>query len=118
MQAALLFDGLDAKAWLFFGSVGGDDHVLDAVVGLLRDDAADGELIFGGVRAAVDDALGVDVADAGKGFELVGCGGVDVEEAGSGGGGFGRLSEGAGHGSEGGNDDEKERGGEKSATKM
>jgi hypothetical protein len=64
--------GRSSGGRLFFGSVGGDDHVLDAVISLLREDAAGGELVLGGVRTTVDDALGVGVADAGQGFELVG----------------------------------------------
>jgi hypothetical protein len=63
----------------------GDDHVLDAVVGLLGDDALADELVLRGEGAGVEDALGVGVADAGKALELVGIGGIDVDEGGGGG---------------------------------
>ena len=59
----------------------GDDLVLDLVVGSLGENAAGDELVLGSVGTAVDDALGVSVADAGKGLELVGGGGVDIEQA-------------------------------------
>jgi hypothetical protein len=64
------------------------------VVDALGQDAAGDELVFGGVGAAVDDALGVGVADAGEGLELVGGGGVDVELV----GGSGRCGLGSGGG--------------------
>lgn len=57
----------------------GDDLILDLVIGSLGKNATRDELVFGGVGAAVDDALRVRVTDAGKGFELVGSGGVNVE---------------------------------------
>jgi hypothetical protein len=57
----------------------GDDLVLDLVVDALRQNTAGDELVFSGVGAVVDDALGVGVADAGDGLELVGRGGVDVD---------------------------------------
>ena len=57
----------------------GDDLVLDFVVCGLRKDATGDELVLGGVGAAVDDAFGVGVADAGEGLELVGGGGINVE---------------------------------------
>jgi hypothetical protein len=106
-----------AKASLFFGGVGGDDHALDTVVGLLGEDAAGGELILGGVGAAVDNAFGVGVADAGQGFDLFGRGGVDVERTGGSGGGLGCLGC-AGQNGEGGDESEKEGEGEKSTAKI
>ncbi len=69
----------------YFLGCAGDDLVLDLVVGGFGKNAAGEELVLGGVGAAVDDALGVGVADAGKGLELVGGGGVDVELVGGGG---------------------------------
>src|SRR5258708_32986134 len=56
----------------------GDDLVLDLVVCSLGKNAAGDELVLGGIGAAVDDALGVGVADAGEGLELIGGGGADV----------------------------------------
>jgi hypothetical protein len=61
------------------GGLVGDDLVLDLVVDALGQDAARDELVLGGVRASVDDAFGVGVADAGDGLELIGGGGVDVD---------------------------------------
>src|ERR1700730_10661238 len=58
-----------------------DDLVLDLVVRGLGKNAAGDELVLGSVGAAVDDALGIGVADAGEGFELVGRGGVNVERS-------------------------------------
>ena len=58
----------------------GDDLILDAVVGLLGDDSAADELVFAGVGATIEDALGVGVADAREGLELFGIGGVNVDE--------------------------------------
>jgi len=49
----------------------GDDLVLDLVVDALGKNATRDELIFGGVGAAVDDALGVGITDAGEGLELI-----------------------------------------------
>src|ERR1700679_3959266 len=97
---------------LLFG-MAGDDLVLDLVVGRFWKDAAGKKLVFGGIGAAVDDALGVSVTDAGEGFELVdGCG-VDVDLVGcsgrgwfSRGGGFGLAYGAQGEG-------EKESGGQK-----
>src|SRR6202795_447455 len=57
----------------------GDDLILDLVVRGLRENATGDELVLGGVGAAIDDALGVGVADAGKGLELVSRGSVDIE---------------------------------------
>ena len=74
----------DKSDGYFLVGCAGDDLVLDLVVSCLGKDAAGDELVFGGVGAAVDDALGVGVADAGKGLELVGGGGVDVERGGCG----------------------------------
>jgi hypothetical protein len=56
-----------------------DDLVLDLVIRTLGKNAASDELVFSGVWAAVDDALGVGISDAGEGLELVGRGGVNVE---------------------------------------
>jgi hypothetical protein len=50
--------------------VGGDDVTLEEVVG-----GGEGEL-----GAGLDDATGVDGADAGEGFEVGGGGGVEVEQ--------------------------------------
>ena len=69
----------------------GDDEVLDAVVGLLGHDAAADELVLGGVGAAVNDAFAVGVAYAGESLELVGSGGVNVEQI-CGGGGCGAAA--------------------------
>ena len=106
------------QAWLLFG-VAGDDLVFDFVVGGFGKDAAGEELVFGGVGAAVDDALGVGVADAGKGLELIGGGGVDVELVSHVGGGFGGrggvASGSLSYGAEG--KGEEERGGEECVTK-
>ena len=57
----------------------GDDLVLDLVVGGLRENAAGDELVLGGVGAAIDDALGIRIANAGEGLELVGGRRVDIE---------------------------------------
>jgi hypothetical protein len=57
----------------------GDDLVLDLVVRGLREDAASDELIFRGIRATVDDAFCVGIADTVEGLELVRRGRVDVE---------------------------------------
>jgi hypothetical protein len=93
----------------------GDDLVFDLVVGGFRKDAPGEELVLGGVGAAIDDALGIGVADAGKGLELVDGGGVDVDLVGCGGrswgGGFG-----LGYGAKG--EGEKERGGQELVTEM
>src|SRR5271170_652296 len=59
----------------------GDGLVLDLVVGGLGENAASDELVLRSIRTAVDDSLGVSVADAGKCFELVGGGGVDIERS-------------------------------------
>jgi hypothetical protein len=72
--------------------VAGNDEVLDAVVGLLGENAAADELVLGRVGAPIDDPLGVGVADAGESFDLVGGGGVDVEQICSSSGGCGGLS--------------------------
>src|SRR5260370_398170 len=79
------------------------------------------EVILRGGGADVDDALGVGVADAGKGLELVGCGGVDIELV----GGSGRCGLGSGGGFGGGllgygadGENEKEGGGEELAAKV
>src|SRR5882672_9982924 len=80
--------------WTLLLGVAGDDLVLDLVVRGLGKNAAGDELVLGGVGAAVDDALGIGVADAGEGLELVGGGGVDVEFV----GGSGRCGLGSGGG--------------------
>jgi hypothetical protein len=105
------------QGWLLLG-VGGDDLVFDLVVGGFGKDAAGEELVLGGVGTAVDDALGVGVADTGKGLELVDGGGVDVDLVGCGGrswfsrgGGFG-----LGYGAEG--ESEKKSGGQEFVTEM
>ena len=58
----------------------GDDLVLDAVIGLLRDDILVHEVVFALVGPARDDLCGIGLADAGQRVELVGGGGVDVEQ--------------------------------------
>src|SRR5258705_10276870 len=68
----------DARLRLLLG-VAGDDLVLNLVVRGLRENASGDELVLGGVGTAVDDALGVGVANAGEGLELVRCGGVNIE---------------------------------------
>jgi hypothetical protein len=65
------------------GGLVGDDLVFDLVVDALGQDAAGDELVFGRIGPSVDDALGIGVADAGDGFELVCGGGVDVDLVGS-----------------------------------
>src|SRR5438309_355337 len=59
--------------------VASDDLVFDLVVDALWENAASDELVLGGVRATVDDALGVGIADAGDRLELISGSGVDVE---------------------------------------
>ena len=81
-------DGWQRKQALLLGPAG-DDLILNLVVSGFRKNAARDKLVLRSVGAAVDDAFGVGVADAGEGLELVGCGGVDVELAGNSGGGFG-----------------------------
>src|SRR6476619_1843344 len=66
--------------------LGGDNVVLDLVVGGLREDSAGDKLILRSIGTAIDNALGVCVADAWKSLELVGSRGVDVDLVGSGGG--------------------------------
>jgi hypothetical protein len=107
----------DGQVWLLFG-VAGDDLVFDLVVGGFGEDAAGEELVFGGVGAAVDDAFGIGIADTGKGLELVGGGGIDVELVGRGGrGGFGCGGGfGLGYGAEG--EREKECGGQEFVAEM
>jgi len=61
------------------GKAGGEDSALDAFVGVVGNDAARDELIFGGVGASFDDSFGVDDAHAGEGLELIRGGGVDIE---------------------------------------
>ena len=63
---------------LLFG-VAGDDLILNFVVTGLWEDTSGNELILSGVGAAVDDPLGVGVADTGECLELVGRCGVDVQ---------------------------------------
>ena len=58
----------------------GDDLVLDAVVGLLRHDLLLHQLVLALVGPALDDRGGIGLADAGQFVELVGGGGVDVEQ--------------------------------------
>src|SRR5580692_7912103 len=60
-----------------------DDLVFDLVVGGLRKDAAGDELVLGGVGTAIDDSLGIGVANAGEGLELVGSSGVNVQRSSS-----------------------------------
>jgi hypothetical protein len=104
------------QGWLLLG-VGGDDLVFDLVVGGFGKDTAGEELVLGGVGAAVDDTLGVGVADAGKGLELVDGGGVDVDLVGCGGAGFGGGGRfGLGYGAE--RESKKERSGQKFVTEM
>src|SRR5580765_1910980 len=85
---------------LLLGGLRSDDGVLDLVVDVLGQDAAGDELVLGGVGAAVDDALGVGIADAGEGLQLVRGRCVDVElvvwSGGGGGGGLGFLRDGCG----------------------
>src|SRR5262252_7739166 len=57
-----------------------DDEVLDLVVGGLRNDLLLDEVSFLGVRAAVDDFLGILFADAREGVELVLGRRVDVHK--------------------------------------
>src|ERR1700722_13344174 len=95
----------------------GDDLVLDLVIGGRRKNAASEELILGGVGAAVDDALGVGVADAVEGLELVGSGGVDIKQCCGGGGGLGCLSSGVGRHGEGRNNSDQQGDGEKPLVK-
>src|SRR5437868_11518130 len=64
--------------WLLLGMTG-DDLIFDLVVDALGENAARDELVFSRVGAAIDDALGVGIADAADGFELVGCRSVDIE---------------------------------------
>src|ERR1700721_1979749 len=74
-----------------------DDLVLDLVVGCSGKDTAGEELILCGVRATVDDALGVGIPDPGEGLELVGRSSVDIERCGRSGrcsGCLGSLSDG------------------------
>jgi hypothetical protein len=93
-----------------------DDLVLDLVVRGLRKNASGDELVLRGIGAAVDDALGVGVADAGESLELVGGGGVNVERrssSSSGCGWFGGLGN-----SEQGGKREQEGGGDQLAAKI
>jgi hypothetical protein len=115
---ALEYEELGAERWLFLGWAGGDDHALYAVVGLLRKNAAGGELVFGGIGATVNDALCVGVADTGKGLDLVRRSCVDVERSGGGGGGLSCLSNGVGRHSEGGNGSNQQGEGEKLVAKI
>src|SRR5262249_7343081 len=65
-------------------ALAGDDPIGDAVEGGLRDDAFPDQRTGAPVRPPVDDLLGVDVADPGKGLELVESGAVDVDSRGLG----------------------------------
>jgi hypothetical protein len=74
-----------------------DDLILDLVIGCSGKDTAGEKLVLCGVRATVDDALGVGIADSGEGLELVGRSSVDVERCGRSGrcrGCLGSLSDG------------------------
>src|SRR6185295_15540821 len=65
----------------------GDDQVADLIVGPLGNDLLLHQLVLGAVGAALDDLVGVSVADSGQGFELGFRGGVYIQQvAGLGGG--------------------------------
>src|SRR5262249_9502076 len=64
---------------LLLGRLLGDDLVLDLVVGRLRDDLFGNQLLLLRVRPALDDLLGVGVADAGQLLELGLAGRIEVE---------------------------------------
>ena len=59
--------------------LGGDDLILDLVVGGLRHDFLGEELIFLGVRSTGDDLFRVCVPDSGKCLQVSFTGTVDVE---------------------------------------
>src|SRR5438270_10837623 len=64
----------------------GDDLVLDAVIGLLRDDILLHQFVLALVGPALDDRRRIGFADARESVELVGAGGIDVEQIGPGSG--------------------------------
>ena len=70
------------KTLALFLGMACDDLVFDLVVSSSGKNASGEELVFGSVRAAVDDAFGVGIADAGEGFELIGCCCIDIERSG------------------------------------
>jgi hypothetical protein len=58
------------------------DLILDLVVGRLRNDLLLHQLILPLVRTALDDLLGVRIANSSERLELLGSGCVDVNEIG------------------------------------
>jgi hypothetical protein len=93
-----------------------DDLVFDLVVSSRGKDAAGHKLVLGGIGAAVNDALGVGIADPGEGLELVRGRGVDVQRCsccGCRSGCFRSLG-----GGENGNSGKEESNGEEFATKI
>src|SRR3954468_12026967 len=56
-----------------------DDHVLDLVVGCLRNDLLANKVNFSAIRPAIDDFLRIGIAYTGQFLQLIGASAIDVE---------------------------------------
>ena len=75
------------NAYFFLVAFGllGDDHVLDFVVGGLRDDILVHQIVFAGIGAAGDDFSRIRIANPRERFQLIRRCRVDVDKSGFGG---------------------------------